>query len=192
MPLAFNPELVPAISSYFKGQISNVDTIEIGDINNDGRCDSFEPCANGNGNGNGGPGGVNAAPDASGSATSGLTAAPTMRASVQSTTGADVGANLTSPGSTDTSSFNSSAFIEQNAGNLTGSSVQPTDLAGNMAANYELNPLFYQPPSGVNYLTAGRQRTDGGVTWAKANSQDAWKSARRAGFGDRIVGTVIG
>jgi hypothetical protein len=146
----------------------------------------------GNGNGNGGPGGVNAAPDASGSATSGLTAAPTMSASVQSTTGADVGANLTSPGSTDTSSFNSSAFIEQNAGNLTGSSVQPTDLAGNVAANYELNPLFYQPPSGVNYLTAGRQRTDGGVTWAKANSQDAWKSARRAGFGDRIVGTVIG
>jgi hypothetical protein len=53
MPLAFNPELVPAISSYFKGQIAKVDTIEIGDINNDGRCDYFEPCANGNGDGNG-------------------------------------------------------------------------------------------------------------------------------------------
>jgi hypothetical protein len=53
MPLAFNPELVPAISSYFKGQVTKVDTIEIGDINNDGRCDSFEPCANSNGNGNG-------------------------------------------------------------------------------------------------------------------------------------------
>ena len=53
MPLAFNPELVPAISNYFKGQIAKVDTIEIGDINNDGRCDYFEPCANGNGNGNG-------------------------------------------------------------------------------------------------------------------------------------------
>jgi hypothetical protein len=53
MPLAFNPELVPAITSYFKGQITKVDTIEIGDINNDGRCDSFEPCGNGNGNGNG-------------------------------------------------------------------------------------------------------------------------------------------
>jgi len=52
MPLAFNPELVPAISSYFKGQVTKVDTIEIGDINNDGRCDSFEPCANSNGNGN--------------------------------------------------------------------------------------------------------------------------------------------
>jgi hypothetical protein len=52
MPLTFNPELVPAISSYFKGQVAKVDTIEIGDINNDGRCDSFEPCAN-NGNGNG-------------------------------------------------------------------------------------------------------------------------------------------
>jgi hypothetical protein len=55
--LSFNPELVPAISSYFKGQVAKVDTIEIGDINNDGRCDSFEPCANnannGNGNGNG-------------------------------------------------------------------------------------------------------------------------------------------
>jgi hypothetical protein len=53
MPLAFNPELVPAISSFFNGQISKVDTIEIGDINNDGRCDSFEPCANSNGNNNG-------------------------------------------------------------------------------------------------------------------------------------------
>jgi hypothetical protein len=53
MPLAFNPELVPAISSYFKGQVTKVDTIEIGDINNDGRCDSFEPCANSNSNGNG-------------------------------------------------------------------------------------------------------------------------------------------
>jgi hypothetical protein len=48
MPLAFNPELVPAISSYFKGQVAKVDTLDIGDINNDGRCDSFEPCANAN------------------------------------------------------------------------------------------------------------------------------------------------
>ena len=53
MPLAFNPELAPAISKFFNGQITKVDTIEIGDINNDGRCDSFEPCANGNGNSNG-------------------------------------------------------------------------------------------------------------------------------------------
>ena len=53
MPLAFNPELVPAISNYFKGQVTKVDTIEIGDINNDGRCDSFEPCANGSGSGSG-------------------------------------------------------------------------------------------------------------------------------------------
>ena len=59
IPLTFNPELVPAISNYFKGQVAKVDTIEIGDINNDGRCDYFEPCFsnnnnnNGNGNGNG-------------------------------------------------------------------------------------------------------------------------------------------
>jgi len=52
MPLAFNPELAPAISSYFKSQLAKVDTIEIGDLNNDGRCDSFEPCGNGNGNSN--------------------------------------------------------------------------------------------------------------------------------------------
>jgi hypothetical protein len=51
MPLTFNPQLVPAISSYFKGQVDKVDTVEIGDINNDGRCDSFEPCANGSGSG---------------------------------------------------------------------------------------------------------------------------------------------
>jgi len=52
VPLAFNPELVPAISNYFNGQVTKVDTIEIGDINNDGRCDYFEPCANGNSNSN--------------------------------------------------------------------------------------------------------------------------------------------
>ena len=50
MPLAFNPDLIPAISSYFKGQVTKVDTIEKGDINNDGRCDNFEPCANANTN----------------------------------------------------------------------------------------------------------------------------------------------
>ena len=50
MPLAFNPELVPAISNYLTGQVTKVDTVATGDINNDGRCDSFEPCANGNGN----------------------------------------------------------------------------------------------------------------------------------------------
>jgi len=53
MPLSFNPELVPAISSYFKGQLTKVYTIETGDINNDGRCDPLEPCANDNGNVNG-------------------------------------------------------------------------------------------------------------------------------------------
>jgi hypothetical protein len=53
MPLTFNPELLPAISSYFKGQLAKVDITEIGDINNDGRCDYFEPCANSNSNSNG-------------------------------------------------------------------------------------------------------------------------------------------
>jgi hypothetical protein len=51
VPLAVNPTLIPAINNYLLGQVEKVDTIEIGDINNDGRCDSFEPCANGNGNG---------------------------------------------------------------------------------------------------------------------------------------------
>ena len=50
LPLAFNHELVPAISSYFKGQLAKVDTVEMGDINNDGRCDSSEPCTNLNNN----------------------------------------------------------------------------------------------------------------------------------------------
>jgi hypothetical protein len=53
LPLAVNPTLIPAISNYLLGQVEKVDRIEIGDINNDGRCDSFEPCSNGNGNGNG-------------------------------------------------------------------------------------------------------------------------------------------
>ena len=53
LPLAVNPTLIPAISNYLLGQVEKVDRIEIGDINNDGRCDSFEPCSSGNGNGNG-------------------------------------------------------------------------------------------------------------------------------------------
>lgn len=61
MPLTFNSELIPAISGYFNVQVTKVDTVEIGDINNDGRCDDFEPCAisnsnsgsNGNGNSDG-------------------------------------------------------------------------------------------------------------------------------------------
>jgi hypothetical protein len=48
LPLAVNPTLIPAISNYLLGQVEKVDRIEIGDINNDGRCDSFEPCFNGN------------------------------------------------------------------------------------------------------------------------------------------------
>ena len=52
LPLAVNPTLIPAISNYLLGQVEKVDRIEIGDTNNDGRCDSFEPCSNGNGNGN--------------------------------------------------------------------------------------------------------------------------------------------
>jgi hypothetical protein len=53
IPLAVNPTLIPAINNYLLGQVEKVDTIEIGDINNDGRCDSFEPCSNGTGSGNG-------------------------------------------------------------------------------------------------------------------------------------------
>ena len=53
MPLAFNPELVPAISGYFKGQVTKVDTVELGDINNDGMCFPFEPCYDTKGVGNG-------------------------------------------------------------------------------------------------------------------------------------------
>jgi hypothetical protein len=53
LPLAVNPTLIPAISNYLLGQVEKVDRIEIGDINNDGSCDSFNPCSNGNGNGNG-------------------------------------------------------------------------------------------------------------------------------------------
>ena len=52
IPLAVNPTLIPAIKNYLLGQVQKVDMIELGDINNDGRCDSFEPCASGNGNGN--------------------------------------------------------------------------------------------------------------------------------------------
>jgi len=51
LPLAVNPTLIPAISNYLLGQVEKVDTIEIGDINNDGRCDPLEPCANESGDG---------------------------------------------------------------------------------------------------------------------------------------------
>ena len=53
VPLAVNPKLIPAINNYLLGQIEKVDTIYIGDINNDGRCDIFEPCGNSIGSGSG-------------------------------------------------------------------------------------------------------------------------------------------
>jgi hypothetical protein len=56
LPLAVNPTLIPAISNYLLGQVEKVDTFEIGDINNDGRCDPFEPCANESGDGSGASG----------------------------------------------------------------------------------------------------------------------------------------
>jgi hypothetical protein len=51
VPLAVNPTLMPAISNIHLARLEKVDTIEMGDINNDGRCDSFEAC-NGDSNSN--------------------------------------------------------------------------------------------------------------------------------------------
>jgi hypothetical protein len=48
LPLAVNPTLIPAIGSFILGQVSKEERVEVGDINNDGSCDSFEPCLNGN------------------------------------------------------------------------------------------------------------------------------------------------
>lgn len=57
IPLAVNPTLVPAISAYFNGQLAKPESSVVGDINNDGRCDSFEFCEGGsNGQGSSGIG----------------------------------------------------------------------------------------------------------------------------------------
>jgi hypothetical protein len=45
LPLAVNPTLIPAINNYLLGQVEKVDMVEMGDFNNNGRCDSFEPCS---------------------------------------------------------------------------------------------------------------------------------------------------
>ena len=50
MPLAVNPTLIPAISSYFSGQLAKPESPIPGDINNDGNCEKFEFCS-GIGNG---------------------------------------------------------------------------------------------------------------------------------------------
>jgi hypothetical protein len=44
LPLSVNPTLVPAISSYFSGQIAKPESSIVGDINNDGSCEKFEFC----------------------------------------------------------------------------------------------------------------------------------------------------
>ena len=49
-PLAVNPTLVPAITSYFSGQLAKPESSISGDINNDGSCEKFEFCS-GIGNG---------------------------------------------------------------------------------------------------------------------------------------------
>jgi hypothetical protein len=48
LPLAVNPTLIPAIGSFFLGQVSKVERVDVVDINNDGRCDNSEPCSSGN------------------------------------------------------------------------------------------------------------------------------------------------
>jgi hypothetical protein len=50
VPLTVNPTLVPAISSYFSGQLAKPESSIAGDINNDGSCEKFEFCS-GIGNG---------------------------------------------------------------------------------------------------------------------------------------------
>ena len=45
MPLAVNPTLIPAISSYFSGQLAKPESPIPGDINNDGNCEKFEFCS---------------------------------------------------------------------------------------------------------------------------------------------------
>lgn len=44
VPLAVNPTLVPAISAYFSGQLARPDSAVVGDINNNGSCETFEFC----------------------------------------------------------------------------------------------------------------------------------------------------
>ena len=43
-PLTVNQSLVPAITTYFSGQLAKPESSVIGDVNNDGRCDDFEFC----------------------------------------------------------------------------------------------------------------------------------------------------
>ena len=50
-PLAVNPTLVPAISGYFSGQLAKPESSIVGDINNDGRCDSLDLCGSENSGG---------------------------------------------------------------------------------------------------------------------------------------------
>jgi len=50
LPLAVNPTLIPAITSYFSGQLAKPESSISGDINNDGSCEKFEFCS-GIGNG---------------------------------------------------------------------------------------------------------------------------------------------
>jgi hypothetical protein len=45
-PLTVNPTLIPAISGYFAGQLAKPESSVVGDINNDGRCDSLDLCNN--------------------------------------------------------------------------------------------------------------------------------------------------
>ena len=40
-PLTVNQSLVPAITTYFSGQLAKPESSVIGDVNNDGRCDDF-------------------------------------------------------------------------------------------------------------------------------------------------------
>jgi hypothetical protein len=42
LPLFFKPQLIPAISNFFEGQVTKTTTAD--ELNNNGRCEYFEPC----------------------------------------------------------------------------------------------------------------------------------------------------
>jgi hypothetical protein len=67
---------------------------------------------------------------------------------------------------------------------------QPTDLSGVAAMNTALNPMFFQAPAGIQFLTQGRQRDTGNVTYGRVDPRNAFSSQRRGSIGNRLLNVV--
>jgi hypothetical protein len=114
-----------------------------------------------------------------------------LQTNVESNTAADVATGDLIGEGTETE-FDSEAWKNQQAQMNNASDGNVTSLTGEISYDSEPNPMFsMSTPTGVQYLSKGRQRDYGNATYSVANPIKQYRGSRRRGFGDRLVGILV-